>query len=131
MRCPEHVLLADAFLSRVTSVYLDPEVGVQQELELKALLSLVAHGDDSLQCVLAQCDAVYQTEVHWPCLAVLLTDAIAVEAEVELDGASVERIFGRRLAQVLPARVACEAVLGELGASSSRRRWAEVLECVQ
>lgn len=112
-------------------MYLDPEVGVQQELELKALLSLVAHGDDSLQCVLAQCDAVYQTEVHWPCLAVLLTDAIAVEAEVELDGASVERIFGRRLAQVLPARVACEAVLGELGASSSRRRWAEVLECVQ
>ena len=75
-------------------MYLDSEVGVQQELELEALLSLVADGDDCLQCVLAQCDAVHQTEVQWPCLAVLLTDAIAVEAEVELDGASVERIFG-------------------------------------
>lgn len=74
--------------------HLDPEVGVQQELELKALVSLVAYSDDCLEGVLAQCDAVDQTEVQRPCLAVLLTDAVAIEAEVELYGASVECIFG-------------------------------------
>lgn len=58
--------------------HLDLEVGVQQELEVEALLSLVANCDDGLQAVLAQCDAVNETKVQRPRLAVLVTEAISV-----------------------------------------------------
>lgn len=91
--------------------YLDPEVGVEQELELEALISLVAYSDDGLESVLAQCDAVHETKVQRPCLAVLLADAIAIETEVELHGAGVKCILGGRFAQVFPTRVARETVL--------------------
>jgi hypothetical protein len=62
---------------------------VQQELKLEALLSFVAHSQNCLQALLAQCDAVHQTKVQRPCLAVLIANAVAVEAEVELYGTGV------------------------------------------
>jgi hypothetical protein len=52
--------------------YLDSEVGVQEELEVEALLALVAHGDDRLQALLAQGDAVDESEVDRPGLARVL-----------------------------------------------------------
>lgn len=112
---------------RIEIAYLDLEVGVQQELEVEALLSLIADGDDCLQRVFAQCDAVHQTKIQRPCLAVLLADAVAVKTEVELYGACVQRILGSGLAQVFPARVSCEAVLRELRSWTGGGRWTEDL----
>jgi hypothetical protein len=83
--------------------YLDLEVGVEQELELEALLALVADCDDRLQAVLAQCDAVHEPKVQWPCLSRLLAEGLTIETEIELDRVGVEGILSSRLAQELPA----------------------------
>jgi hypothetical protein len=92
MSCTNSVSILSAESYR-RYAYLDPEVSVQQELEFKALVSLIAYSNHCLQSILAQSDAVHQTEVQRPCLAVLLADAIAVETKVELYGACVECVF--------------------------------------
>lgn len=76
---------------------------MQQELELKALLALVAHIDACLQAVLGQRHAVYQAKVKRPCLARLLADSRTVQTEIELDGVGAERVFRGGLAQELPS----------------------------
>ena len=65
--------------------HLDLPVAVQQELELEALLALIADRHDGLQSALAQGHAVDEAEVQGPCLARLLTQSRPVEAKVELD----------------------------------------------
>jgi hypothetical protein len=59
---------------------------VQQELELEALLALVADGHDSLQAALAQGDTVDEAKVQRPCLTCFLAEPRLVQAKVELDG---------------------------------------------
>jgi hypothetical protein len=70
----------------VEETYLDLPVAVQQELELEALLALIADGHDGLQAPLAQRDAVDETKVQRPCFARLLAESRLVQAKVELDG---------------------------------------------
>lgn len=86
-----------------------------QHLEIKGLVALVAHVEHGLQAVLAQRDAVLQAEVEGPRLAHVVGEVVGREAKVEAHGvvaALGQRAgLGRRLAQILPARDAREAVL--------------------
>lgn len=105
--------------SRYALAYLDLEVGVQQELELEALLALISHGDDSLELVLAQGNTVYETKVERPCLASFVAETLATQAKVELDGLRLESILNCGFAEELPARCTSESVLGERRRSMS------------
>jgi hypothetical protein len=67
------------------NAHLDLPVAVQQELELEALLALIADRHDRLQAAFAQGDAVDETKVQRPCAAGFLTQSRLVQAEVELD----------------------------------------------
>lgn len=70
----QSLVSSSAFCS-AHGTYLDLEVGVEQELELEALLALISHGDDRLEPVLAQGDAVDEAKVEGPCLASFLAEA--------------------------------------------------------
>jgi hypothetical protein len=71
---------------------------VQEELELESLVALVADVNDGLQAVLGQRHAVYETEVVRPRLARFLRDTGGAQAEIELDGAGIERVLSGGLA---------------------------------
>lgn len=58
---------------RVMEAHLDLPVAVKQELELEALLALIADGHDGLQGALAQGHAVDEAKVQRPRLARILT----------------------------------------------------------
>lgn len=75
------------------SAYIDLQICVQEELELEALVSLVAHIHHCLQAVFRQRHAVLQAEVKRPCLARLLRKTRAVETKVKLDRIRVESIL--------------------------------------
>ena len=65
--------------------YINTEICVQQNLEVKCLLALVAHLHDRLESFAAQRNAVDETEVVWPFLAEILREGRAVQAKVKLD----------------------------------------------
>lgn len=94
---------------------------MQQELELKRLLALVAHVDHGLQAVLGERYAVHQPKVERPLSAHLLRQVGCVKAKIELDRVGVEGVLVGRLAQILPAGIASEAVLGEARGGVTRR----------
>lgn len=49
--------------------YLDPEIRVQQCLELKGRITLVCNHQRSLQALAVKCNAVQETKLVWPQLA--------------------------------------------------------------
>lgn len=88
---------------------------MQQELELEALLALIAHADNRLQAIFRQRDTVLQTEVQRPRLARLLAQIAAVEPKVQLHRVGAQGVLRGGLAQELPARGPREAMLRERG----------------
>jgi hypothetical protein len=93
--------------------HLDPEVRVQQRLELKRLVTVIRNDERRAETVRVKRHAVQQAKLVRPQGLDLVVDGLPREAEVELDGG--RGALGGRLAEELPARVAGEAVLGELG----------------
>lgn len=65
--------------------HINLEVSVQQHLELKRLLALVAHVEHGLQTILAERDSVHKTEVIRPGLLVLGREIGRAEAKVDFD----------------------------------------------
>jgi hypothetical protein len=61
MSCCQIVSASEAY--ERSSPYVDPEVRVQEELELKATLAFIADVHDRLEAVFRKCDAVDQAEV--------------------------------------------------------------------
>lgn len=121
--------LVHGTISAQVESHLYLEVCMQQELELEALLTLVAHVDDSLQAILGQCDAVDQRKLQRPCLPRIIAELGAAQSEVELHRVGTGSVLGGRLAQELPPGRPREAVLGQGGCGVSRLgRGAEDLE---
>jgi hypothetical protein len=69
----------------IMRAYLDLPVAVEQKLEFKALLALIADSHDGLQGALTQGHAVDEAKVQGPRLARILTQSRFVEAKVEFD----------------------------------------------
>ena len=86
---------------------------MQQRLALKRLVALVGHHQRRAQAVGRQRDAVQQAELVGPQLARGVVEVLRRQAKVELDAARGALCGG--LAEELPAGVAGEAVLGQLG----------------
>lgn len=86
---------------------------MRKDLELKVLLSLVAHLQSRLQGVPCEGDTVHQTELVRPRLTELLTQHGVRQSEIQLDG-NLPRVLGRlgrRLPKEFPVGVACESML--------------------
>lgn len=85
---------------------------MQERLKLKGLVAVVGNDNGRRQALAGERDAVEQAEAVGPGLLVLLGQVPGREAKVELDVGAVPLAGG--LAEKLPARVAREAVLGEV-----------------
>jgi hypothetical protein len=66
---------------------------VEEELELEALVALVADIDNRLQFVLRERHAVLQSEVQRPCFPCLLRQLRVGESKVQLHRRRIEGIF--------------------------------------
>jgi hypothetical protein len=86
---------------------------VQQGLELKGSLAVVGDDEGGDEVLGLEGDAVEQGVLVRPEGLDGLVDVVGGQAKVELDARGCA--LGGRLAQELPARVSCEAVLGQLG----------------
>lgn len=64
--------------------YFDLEVGMQQHLELEALLALVLHVEHGLQAVLRERHAVDQPKVVAPCLLRICAELCGRQTEIKL-----------------------------------------------
>src|SRR4051794_11000575 len=93
----------------LSKTHLDAQVRMQQHLELKRARALIAHRDNRAQTFFAQRYAVHQPEVKRPCLAELVRQRRAVQAEVELDAAA--RALRFLATEELPPDIARKAVL--------------------
>ena len=104
--------------------YGNGKVGVSEHLEIEGLVTLVSHIEHCLETVLCEADAVLQAEIVGPGLLHVFAEVGGGEAEVKTDGVVVAFALagglGRGLAQKLPVRVPCEAVLREGGCSVIR-----------
>ena len=103
-----------------------------QHLEVKGLVTLVAHAEHGLQVVLGQGDTVLQAKLIRPGLFHVVAEVGSREAEVEADGviAALALVAGlrRRLSEVFPIRDASEAVLRQSGRGVVLGRRAEDLD---
>jgi hypothetical protein len=103
------------------SSYLDLQIGVEQNFEIKCLFALVTHIEYCLQVVGTQRNTVHETKVERPCLPDIVWEGRAIEAKIKLDTAICVVLGGRCLGggfvQKLPTSRAGEAVLRERGRS--------------
>lgn len=86
---------------------------MQKSLALKRHVALVCHHQRSAQALGSKRNAVEKTKLVRPQLAGSIVEVLRGQAKVELDTAGRRLVGG--LAEELPAGVAGEAVLGELG----------------
>lgn len=105
--------------------HLNAQISVQQNLEFEVLLALVLHLQGGFETLLGQGDTVHQTKLVRPRLLELFAQHRVRQTEVQLDRiiaflAVFSEGLGRGLAQKLPVRVPCEAVLREGGRSVIR-----------
>lgn len=87
---------------------------MQQGLELERDLAIVSDDEGGVEALLVESDAVQQAKLVRPQALPLVVELLRGQSKVQLDARS-RGALARGLAEELPARVAGEAVLGELG----------------
>jgi hypothetical protein len=84
MSCCERVVSTFP-VRRKKNTYRNSKVSVEEGLEVKGLVSLVAHVQHGLQTVLGQGDAVLQTKVVRPSLLHIVAEVVCCQTKVKTD----------------------------------------------